>query len=231
MTSIFPSFTAVADHALLVQLGDDISEELSARVLQLDQAIAAAPPSGLRETIPAFVNVLVEFDPLVTDHIEMETALRALFDADAEQASEGVVHDVTVCYDTDLSPDLDAVAQATGMSTDAVIAMHLAGEYRVGMYGFAPGYAYLSGVPKPLQLPRKSTAIRDIPAGSVLIAGPQCLVTTLKMPTGWSIIGRSTTQILREASDRPFLFDVGDRVQFRRIDRATFESLSSRGAS
>ncbi len=42
------------------------------------------------------------------------------------------------------------------MSEEAVIAAHLAGDYRVFMYGFAPGYAYLTGVPEAIHLPRKA---------------------------------------------------------------------------
>ena len=67
--------------------------------------------------------------------------------------------------------------------------------------------------------------MRGIAAGSVIIAGAQCLVTTLTMPTGWWIIGRSPTQILRPDPVQPFLFDVGDRVKFRRISRSEFEAL------
>ena len=73
----------------------------------------------------------------------------------------------------------------------------------------------------------KPAPVRNVPAGSVIIAGPQCLVTTLTMPTGWSIIGRSPTPILLDQPDRPFLFDVGDKVTFERIDLATFERLSA----
>ncbi|MGB5870551.1 MAG: carboxyltransferase domain-containing protein, partial [Albidovulum sp.] len=62
--------------------------------------------------------------------------------------------------------------------------------------------------------------------GSVIIAGPQCLITTLTMPTGWSIIGRSPTRILTGDPTHPFLFDVGDRVSFERIDLATFKRLA-----
>jgi inhibitor of KinA len=65
--------------------------------------------------------------------------------------------------------------------------------------------------------------LRDIPTGSVLVAGAQCLVTTLVMPTGWSIIGRSPTRIFTPAEHSPFLFEVGDRVRFTRIDRARYE--------
>ena len=88
------------------------------------------------------------------------------------------------------------------------------------MYGFAPGYAYLSGVPEAIRVPRKTAALRDIPAGSVLIAGAQCLVTTLTMPTGWSIIGHSADRILMDDAENPFRFAVGDIVSFRRAGGA-----------
>jgi inhibitor of KinA len=91
------------------------------------------------------------------------------------------------------------------------------------MYGFAPGYAYLAGVPEVLRMPRKPAAVRGIPAGSVLIAGQQCLVSTITMPTGWWVIGRSAARILTDDSARPFLFDVGDEVRFRRVTRAEYE--------
>ncbi len=221
------SFKPIADHALLVRLGDEISDDLNQQVQQLDRAIAQASPKGLRETIPAFVNLLVDFDPLVTDHDEMATTIRALVGKGEAATADSTLREVLVCYDDDLAPDLEAVVQATGLSREAVIATHLASTFKVGMYGFAPGYAYLSGVPEALQLPRKPAAVRDIPAGSVLIAGPQCLVTTLTMPTGWSIIGRSPTEILRSDPDRPFLFDVGDEVKFKQITRSEFEELST----
>ena len=45
------------------------------------------------------------------------------------------------------------------------------------------------------------------------------------MPTGWSIIGRSPTPIFTGNPDHPFLFDVGDRVVFERVDLRTYEAL------
>jgi inhibitor of KinA len=53
-----------------------------------------------------------------------------------------------------------------------------------------------------------------------MIAGQQCLITTVVMPTGWSIIGRSGIQIMQDDPDNPFLFNVGDSVVFERITRA-----------
>ncbi len=220
----WPRFTPVADHALLVAFGDAITDEVSAAVVGLDRALAADPPPGMTECVPAMVNILIDFDPVRTDHEQVRAHVERLLHTPHVATSPGQLREVEVCYDDALAPDLQVVAQAVGLSPDEVIRQHLQGEYQVRMYGFAPGYAYLSGVPRAIQVPRKPTAIRNIPAGSVLIAGPQCIVSTLTMPTGWSIIGRSPTKILLPAADHPFLFEVGDTVRFRQIDRAQYEA-------
>lgn len=223
------AFRAVADHALLIDFADEISDATHARVVALDRGLAAAPPIGFREAVPAYVSLLVEFDPLVTDHGAIEAAVRRLLTRPPMAAEPGRCRDIAVCYDGDCQRDLAEVARLTGLDEEAVIAGHLAGDYRVFMYGFAPGYAYLAGVPDALRLPRKPEPVRDVPAGSVIVAGPQCLVTTVRMPTGWWIIGRSPDRILTGDAARPFLFDVGDRVVFRRIGRAEFAARAGEG--
>ncbi len=226
MTQDFPRFVPISDHAVLVEFADEISDDAARSILALDRDLANDPPEGMEDVVPALVNLLVEFDPLKTDHETITEHLKARVARAAGSAVAPQRHEVLVCYDAPYAPDLEAVSAATGLPPDAVIACHLGGEYRVGMYGFAPGYAYLTGVDPAIQVPRKPAAIRDVPAGSVIIAGPQCLVTTLKMPTGWSVIGRSPTAILRKESDRPFLFDVGDQVRFRRIGRDEYEKMT-----
>ncbi len=229
-TPASPRFRAVADHAVQVEFAETLSDDAHAAVLALDLALASDPPRGMREAVPAYVSLLVDFDPLETDHRAVEASLRRLIQAGATLNRQPAERVVEVCYDAPLAPDLDAVAQRTGLDREAVIAAHLAGRYHVYMYGFAPGYAYLAGVPPALRLNRKPAPVRGVAAGSVLIAGPQCLVSTLTMPTGWWIIGRSPTPILLDDPTRPFLFDVGDRVIFRRISRAAFELARKEGA-
>lgn len=207
---------------MLVEFGTALDQAAHDAVLHLDQALTAHPFAGFRESVPAFVNLLVEFDPLVTDHPSVTAHLRSLLTVQTKARSQPKQRDVLVCYDD--APDLAAVAQATGLTPEAVINAHLSGDYAVFMYGFAPGYAYLGGVPEAIRLDRKPAPLRDVAAGSVIIAGAQCLVTTLLMPTGWWIIGRSPTAILTDDPARPFLFDVGDKARFRRISRAAYEA-------
>lgn len=218
-----PVFRPVAEHALHVDFSEVIDPEAQAAVLALDRSLADRPIPGQRETVPAYTSLLVTFDPLVTDHAAVASALRARIGAGPPERRAGALHTIGVCYDPDLAPDLAEAATRLGLDTEAVIAAHLSGTYDVAMYGFAPGYAYLAGVPASIRLPRRSVARRGVSAGSVIIAGPQCLVTTLTMPTGWWVIGRSPDRILDAASDRPFRFEIGDRVRFRRIARAQFE--------
>ncbi|ABD55720.1 5-oxoprolinase subunit B family protein [Jannaschia sp. CCS1] len=210
------SFKPAGDTGLLVTVAETASDAANDRVIALDHAVTAAQIDGVLETIPALVNLMVHFDPLVTDHAALEAATRALFPLPEMAAQDTRTHVIPVCYDAELCPDLLATAKATGLSIDAVIDAHSSARLRVSMYGFAPGYAYLSGLPPNLHVPRKTTALRDVPKGSVLIAGGQSILTPLTMPTGWNIIGRSPAEVIQ---DDKFLFNVGDTVTFTRVAR------------
>ncbi|WP_296420458.1 5-oxoprolinase subunit B family protein [Pseudooctadecabacter sp.] len=219
-----PTFKPVADFGLLVIFGDEFDQDTHAVIRGLDAALNADLPQGVLETVPALVNLMVVFDPLLTDHSAVQQAVERCFPI-PPATSSGTTRTIDVCYDDPFAPDLPAVAAATGLSEEAVISAHLAGDYDVLMFGFAPGYGYLGGVAEAIQVPRKPQAVPDVPAGAVMIAGRQCLVTTLTMPTGWSVIGRSPTPVLTDNPDAPILFDVGDRVRFRRISADTFHEI------
>jgi inhibitor of KinA len=160
-------FAPVGDSAVLVELASEFSEPANRQVVALDQAINSAIGDGrvvgLVETVPAYVSVLVVFDPLVTDHDAVCAAIDQL-DATGAVAVEPRRHHVAVCYDLGLAPDLEAVAAHSGLSMAGVVEAHLAGSYRVVMYGFAPGYAYLTGVPASINVPRKSQPVRGVAA-------------------------------------------------------------------
>ena len=214
-----PSFKPVADYGVLIEFSTRESDDLYKLLVTLDKTITSANILGVVETVPALVNLLVIFDPLVTTHTLVQSAVTALFPLKIPKNSKQTIHRVPVCYDMELSPDLIEVAKVKGLSVDAVIAAHLSATLRVSMYGFAPGFAYLSGLPEAIQVPRKPSAIRGVPTGRVMIAGPQCLITTVVMPTGWSIIGRSPVSIIQDDSDDPFLFGIGDTIIFERLHR------------
>ena len=223
-SKVFPRFVSIAEHAVLVEFSDTIRPEAHEAVLALDAQLATANTTGVRDVVPGMVNLLVEFDPIISDHKTIIALVRSLLGTPRGKSRAPRRHDVAVCYEEPFSADLKEVAERTGLSVESVIAAHLAGNYEVFMYGFAPGYAYLAGLPETLRLDRKPAPLPGVAEGSVIIAGAQALVTTLKMPTGWWIIGRSPTKILTGQDASPFLFDVGDLVRFRRISLAEYET-------
>jgi inhibitor of KinA len=209
-----PRFLPVADRALMVEFAEGLNPEAHRAVLSLDAALAENPFSGFAESVPAFVTLLVAFDPLLTDHTAVQAHLETLLSARTETVPPPATHTILTQY---TGPDLAEVARQTGLSADAVASAHQSGTYQVAMYGFAPGYAYLSGLPAPLHLDRKPAPVRNVPAGTVIIAGGMCLITTLTMPTGWWRIGSTQAKILTDDPGHPFAFAVGDSVRFQAV--------------
>src|SRR3984957_10757169 len=160
-TALSPLYRPVGDHGLLVEFGETITQETHALVLRLDAALSARTFEGFRESVPAYVNVLIDFDPTVADHKTVQDAVEALLGGKDTVEVKGETREVLVCYDDEFAPDLRIVTERTGLGVEELIAAHLQGDYSVYMYGFAPGYAYLAGVPEPIQLPRKSAAVRQ----------------------------------------------------------------------
>ena len=212
-----PQVQPVGDTAVLLSFGNAIDPAVFDHILALEAALIADPPPGMVETVPAYVTLLIIFDPLRTDGAAIAAAVLAR--AVVGRAAVGGLHRIPMCCDDDLAPDLAAAADRLGMTPAAVLDTHFATEYRVYMYGFAPGYAYMDGVAPALQLPRKAVPVRSRPAGTVMIAGGQCLITTLPMPTGWWVIGATRVQVLLPDG---FLFRPGDRVRFARQSRGDF---------
>jgi inhibitor of KinA len=213
--SDWPLFRAVGEAALLVELGDRIDDAVNRRILALDALVGREMPAGVTELVPAYASLLLHFDPLLTDHGAVEEAVRALVPQVLQGAVDGVLAGrervIPVRYD---GPDLEAAAAQLELAPEEVVKRHLAGLYRVYMCGFAPGYAYLGALDERLRLPRKLEIVRDVPAGTLIIAGAQCIVTTQTMPTGWWRIGRSEATLFDPSLEMPFLLAPGDRVRF-----------------
>src|SRR5882757_805659 len=108
--------------------------------------------------------------------------------------------------------DLADVATRTGLSTVDIVRMHSAVEYVVAFLGFAPGFAYLTGLDRALQLPRRDIPRTRVPAGSVAVAGEYAAVYPSPSPGGWHLLGRTSVRLFDP--DEGALLGPGDRVRF-----------------
>jgi KipI family sensor histidine kinase inhibitor len=223
-------FEALAEDALLLRFGERIDVDLNAQV----QAAAASLGSRLPELecVPAYASLLLRFDPSTwagNDGLHPHQRLQAVVSAalrDRDQvtiASRELI--IPVCYGGEYGPDLDEVAACCGLDADAVVARHTAGNYRVAMLGFAPGFPYLLGLDPQLAVSRRTDPRQRVPAGSVAIGGSQTGIYPEVLPGGWQLIGRTPLRLFDVTASEPSLLAAGDRVRFRAIDEATFRQL------
>lgn len=131
-----------------------------------------------------------------------------------------------VCYDLDFGVDLEETADKLLLSVDELIEMHTSHQYIVYGIGFLPGFMYLGGLPENLETERRETPRLHVEKGSVGLAGKQTGIYPQNSPGGWNIIGRCPVPMFNMNLENPCFVNVGDRIQFVPIDRATFELKS-----
>ncbi|GAT10863.1 allophanate hydrolase subunit 1 [Mycolicibacterium novocastrense] len=204
------------DRALLLEF------DSTAEVLAWTDAIRRADLPGVLDIVPAARTVLVKLEGPRYQAPTRQRLGGLRIDADPEAEltppTDGRA-DVTidVVYD---GPDLDDVARLTGLSRDDVIAAHTGSLWRVGFGGFAPGFAYLVGGDRRLEVPRRSEPRTKVPAGAVGLAGEFSGVYPRESPGGWQLIGRTSKDqaLLWDINrDNPALLTSGMWVQFRAV--------------
>jgi KipI family sensor histidine kinase inhibitor len=186
--------------------------------------------------LPGLGSVLVELDPLAGEG-ELADAERQLAERvtriakrrigqpRAASGRRGRTREIPVVYGGEHGPDLEEVARLTGLSTDDVVTRHTGAELRVAFLGFAPGFAYITGLQAELDVPRLATPRTVTPAGSVGLAAGMTGIYPASLPGGWRVIGRTPITLFDALSEPPAYLAPGDHVRFVAIPRARFGSL------
>ncbi len=213
----------IGDSAFIVVLGDRADPTLTALAHEVAAAIdgvrAAQPWVG--RPVTAHASVLVPFDPLRARRADArgtisaaaEAALARATPAAASAAGSDLI-ELPVRYGGPDGPDLADVATTLGMAQADVVRLHAGAVYRVLFLGFAPGFAYLGGLPPELVPPRRATPRERVPAGSVAIAGEQSAIYPLAMPGGWNLIGRTDARLFDASAPEPARLEAGAVVRF-----------------
>ncbi len=227
---------ALGEDAVLLRLGDRIELDTNRAVHALAARLDRARPPWLCDIVPAYASLALFVDPAQSgDRFALELVRDWLAqlsnDASTEASRDQTPVGIPVCYHPSCAPDLDAVAQRAGLAPDEVAARHCAGDYRVGMIGFAPGFPYLLGLDPVLATPRHATPRVRVPAGSVGIAGRQTGIYPGDSPGGWQLVGRTPMSLFDPRRDPPSLLQPGQRVRLVAIGLDEYNDLagSARG--
>ena len=178
------------------------------------------------DLVPSYASLLVIFDIDQCDLFEAKSRLaKALTNLDAVESQAGELIVLPVYYDLECGPDLEGRAERCKFSIDQVIKIHQQQEYRVYAIGFAPGFAYLGEVDERIAAPRLATPRTKVPRGAVAIADRQTAVYPAQSPGGWNLIGLCPTRMFDPEQQPSMPVEVGDRIQFKAIDREEFLAL------
>jgi 5-oxoprolinase (ATP-hydrolysing) subunit B len=217
-----PRLLPSGDSAITVEFARNIDDAANQRVLALDRAMAAEPVAGVTETVPTYRSLLVHYDPVQIGFEALGEKLKALAQRPVTVAAKTRRWRIPVAYGGENGIDLEDVAKALKTTPDDIVARHVAGDYRVAMIGFSPGWSYLSGLEKFLHMPRRQNPRLLTPAGTIAIGGVQTGIQCLAGPSGWHLLGRTPVRTYQLHREPIFLTEPGDRISFVPIDAKTF---------
>jgi KipI family sensor histidine kinase inhibitor len=199
--------------AVLVELDSvDEAAELHAR---LTGPSVGAKVHGLVETMPGLRTVLIRFDPAATDRTRLVHQLAEVWNRPTAGGNTTNEPGDEVCLRLDYSgPDLDDVAQHTGLTPAGIIAAHQARHYRIVLIGMAPGFYFLAGGDPKLRVPRRSSPRVDVPKGAVGLAGELTGIYPRPGPGGWQLIGRAIDDLWHPTRLPAALLSPGTSIRF-----------------
>ena len=188
----------------------DVDRDPAGIAAQL-RTLADAAGLALTDVVPGAATVLVA----AATPVQLARFLQALPRLDdtvaaANEAAQQPI-ELRVRYD---GPDLAAVAEASGLDVAEVVRRHSEVTYRAAFTGFAPGFAYLTGLDSALRLPRRSSPRPKVPAGSLAIADTYTAVYPRSSPGGWHLIGTTDAVLFDPSRNPPALLAPGIQVRF-----------------
>lgn len=221
-------FLLTGDTSLCAEFGNEISEEINAKIRGFNILLKESKLPGIVETIPTYRSLMIHYDPGKISYKGLVKKLEALSEKlDTVVIPPSEVLEIPVLYGgEEMGPDLKFVAEHAGISEEEAIKLHSEPEYLIYMLGFTPGFTYLGGLNDKLETPRLKTPRVRIPAGSVGIAGKQTGTYPIDSPGGWQLIGRTPVKMYDPDRAEPILPKAGQYIKFRPIDRAEYDKIA-----
>lgn len=218
---------AVSESSILIRFSDQIEAELPLFINQVAEIVFAQHDNSIMNLTPSYTTLLIDYLPYRTSENQMLMSLAQILhlvdDTPIPHTNKTVT--IPVYYDSRVAPDLTQLLKDKSLSLNELITLHTEAEYTVCAMGFAPGFAFLSGLNPKLSTPRHTTPRLKVMAGSVGLADNQTAVYPSITPGGWKIIGNSPISLFDPNSDQLSPFRIGDKIKFESIDLEQFNAL------
>jgi len=231
---IYPEarYLVAGDQNMVVEFGGEIDIALNQKVHSMVSAIKQAEIAGIRELIPTYRSILINYEPSIISFATLQDKLKALenrLDFSSLPSPREVEIPIVYGYGEPYKSDIEFVAQYNRLgSVQEVIELFTSGDYLVYMLGFLPGFAYFGGMSEKIATPRLDKPRISVPAGSVGMGGKQSGILPLDSPSGWRYIGRTPLKLFDPSWQPPTLLRAGDQVRFVQISPEQYEHISQK---
>ncbi len=219
-----------SDDSIVIRFKDEISPAVAGEVRLARLAVERLSLPWVTDLVSSYNELLVVYDNSAVGPVEALACIgRAASSTADDVQSEAIVTEIPVCYGDEFGPDLEFVAEHTGLSRQEVVNIHSDKDYLIYMIGFTIGFPYLGGMDARLETPRLQSPRQMVPKGSVGIAGKQTGIYSLDTPGGWQIIGRSPASLVNLDRTPPAVLSAGDFVRFKPITAEEYRKLAEMG--
>lgn len=212
-------------NAILIQWPLKVSEEILYDILAFIESFKSTFPEADKwELIPAYNSLTLVTLSKSINFISAKADIEKVYTS----RNKGIkikryLWKLPVCYDLEFGIDLEESAGALGLDIKDLVAKHTNRPYTVYGIGFLPGFMYLGGLPKELEINRRSSPRAKVLKGSVGLAAQQTGVYPQDSPGGWNIIGNCPIPIFNPNKEEPCFVSVGDKIEFYSISRAAYD--------
>ena len=243
------------DEHLFIEFDEEMSLAAFFEALSMANAVKESAIRGVTEICPANASFQVKFDPDVIAPRDLLAELMALEKSTtrAEPILETRIIEVPVLYNDPWthetlmrfrerhqapdSTDLEYAARINGhASVDAFIAAHAGSPWFVSMVGFVAGLPFLYQMverPQQIQVPKYLRPRTDTPKLTVGHGGCFGCIYSVRGAGGYQLFGITPMPIYDPAQSMPYLrdfmvlFNPGDIVKFRPIERSEYDAISA----
>jgi KipI family sensor histidine kinase inhibitor len=197
---------AVGDAGVLIEVPDTTTAR------NLASAARAGAGTEVVDVVPGLRSVLVTFDPRRATAAGVAAWLARVVPSTAAFDQPATVVVPTV-FD---GPDLEEVARIGALDPAEVVARLTGVTLEVAVLGFSPGFAYLEGLPAPLDtVTRRDRPRPSVPGGSVALAGGFAAVYPQPTPGGWHLVGRTGLRLFDPRHPPYARLRPGDQVRLQ----------------
>ena len=227
MSNYTISIRSYGVHAVLIEWPNQVEEVILEDIIQFkEHLIKSCLDSKSWEIILAYNSLTLVYRQAPIDFDTFKGKIKEWYAQKKPiEKRAKLLWKLPVCYDISFGIDLEETCNKLNLTTEELVRLHTQNAYTVYGIGFLPGFMYLGGLSKELEIERRASPRLLIEKGSVGLAGKQTGIYPQESPGGWNIVGNCPVSMFNPKNENPCFVSVGDKVQFYKIEKAEYNLI------